>query len=188
MVYYVSQQPTAQDVTNKAKTPSILTFAAADATKVTISGGSGTTELNRSGSGWQLVKPVATPADSNRVLDWLDQLGNLNADQVVQGASSDLTQYGLSKPKLDIQVSLSSGKSASLMLGDKTPDGSDYYAQVPGDKNVYLVNAPLGDDLNSALAQPPVAKPTPTPLPTLVPTTPTILPALTPVASGTPAG
>ncbi|MGH2459175.1 MAG: DUF4340 domain-containing protein, partial [Chloroflexota bacterium] len=138
--------------------------------------------------GWQLVKPVATPADANRVQDWLDQLGNLNADQVVQGASTNLAQYGLSTPKLHVQVSLSTGKSASLMLGDKTPDGSDYYAQVPGDQHVYLVNAPLGDDLSSALAQPPVAQPSPTPLPTLVPTTPSPLPALPPAVTGTPAG
>lgn len=188
VVYYVSQQPTPQDLANKAKTPRILSFASTDATTLTISSGSSTTEVQRSNSSWQLVKPVATPADANRVQDWLDQLGSLNADQVVQGASSDLSQYGLSKPKLDVEVGLTSGKAATLKLGGKTPDGSDYYAQVPGDKNIYLVNAPLGDDLNSALAKPPVATPTPTPLPTLVPTTQTPLPAVTPPATGTPAG
>ncbi len=148
-----------------------MTFNASDATRLVISGTGQTTEIERSGASWQLVKPVQTPADATRVEGWLDQLGNLTADQVVDGAK-DLSEYGLSQPKLNVEVSLPAGKSAKLMLGDKTPDGNDYYAQVPNDKNVYLVNSPLGDDLKNALTQPPKAVPTPTPLPTLVPATP----------------
>lgn len=171
VVYYVSQQPAPQDAANKAKTPQILSFNTSDATKLVITGQDKTTEIDRSGTSWQLVKPIQTPADATRVEGWLDQLGNLNADQVVQGAA-DLSQYGLTQPKLDVEVSLAAGKSAKLVLGDKTPDGNDYYAQVPNDKQVYLVSSPLGDDLNSALANPPKAQPTPTALPTLVPVTP----------------
>lgn len=170
-VYYVSQQPSPQDAANKAKTPQILSFKTSDATKLVIAGQEKTTEIDRSGSGWQVVKPIQTSADATRVEGWLDQLGNLNADQVVQ-AASDLSQYGLAQPKLDVEISLAAGKSAKLMLGDKTPDGNDYYAQVPNDKQVYLVNSPLGDDLKSALENPPKAQPTPTALPTLVPVTP----------------
>jgi len=171
VVYYLSQQPTPQEAANKAKTPQILTFNAVDASKVVISGGDKTTEIQRSGSTWELVKPIQTPADANRVEGWVDQLSNLTADQVVENAS-DLSQYGLAQPKVNVEVSLSAGKTAKLMLGDKTPDGNDYYAQVPDDKKVYLVNSPLGDDLTNALTQPPKALPTPTPLPTLVPATP----------------
>lgn len=189
VVYYLSQQPTPQEAANKSKTPQIMSFATTDATRLVISSGEKTTEIDRSGTGWQLVKPVQTPADANRVQDWLDQLGSLNADQVVQGASTDLTQYGLSQPKLNVEVGLTAGKSTQLMLGGKTPDGNDYYAQVPNDKQVYLVNSPLGDDLNSALAQPPKAQPTPTALPTLIPPTPKPSAAAgTPAASATPAG
>lgn len=171
IVYYLSQQPTPQEASEKAKNPQILTFSAGDATKLVISGTDQTTEIERAGTSWQLVKPIQTPADANRVEGWLDQLGNLTADQVVD-AATDLSQYGLSQPKVNVEVSLQAGKTAKLMLGDKTPDGNDYYAQVPNDKKVYLVNSPLGDDLKNALTQPPKAVPTPTPLPTLVPVTP----------------
>jgi len=136
------------------------------------------------------VKPVQTPADAGRVEGWLDQLGTLTADRVINGAT-DLSQYGLSQPKVNVEVGLSANKSAKLVLGDKTPDGSDYYAQVQNDKNVYLVNAPLGDDLQSALSSPPKAVPTPTALPTLVPPSPSAVgPAVSPVATttATPAG
>lgn len=192
VVYYLSQQPTPQEAAAKAKTPQIMTFTTTEATKLVITEGSKTTEVDRSGSGWQLVKPIATPADPNRVEGWLDQLGSLTADQVVAGATN-LQQYGLSQPTLKVEVSLSAGTTAKLMLGDKTPDGNDYYAQVPNDKQVYLVSSALGDDLQSALAQPPKALPTPTALPALVPATPvpgaTIsVPVPNAAPTGTPAG
>lgn len=190
VVYAVSQQPTPDEARAKAKTPQILSFATNDATRLVISGGEKTTEVERAGSSWTLRKPIETPADAARVEGWLDQLGNLTADRVIDGAT-DLKQYGLAPAKLSVEVSLPSGKSARLLLGDKTPDGSDYYAQVANDQKVYLVSAPLGDDLQNALTAPPKATPTPTPLPTLVPGSPTAgTPAVTPSAgaTSTPAG
>lgn len=190
VVYYVSQQPTPQEAQANANNPTILSFATTDATKLVITGGGKTTEIDRTGNGWQIVKPIQTPADPSRVNDWLSQLGNLTADQKVK-SSSDLAQYGLTRPELNVTVSLQAGKSARLTLGDKTPDGNDYYAQVPNDQAVYLVSATLGDDLKSALTNPPKARPTPTPQPTLVPAiTPTAVatPSGTPSATATPAG
>lgn len=190
VVYALSNQPTPNEASAKAKTPQILSFATNDATRLVIRGGEKTTEIDRAGSTWNLVQPVQTPADAARVEGWLDQLGSLTADRVIDSAT-DLGQYGLTQPKLTVEVTLPAGKSATLRLGDKTPDGSEYYAQVPNDSRVYLVNAPLGDDLQNALTTPPKALPTPTPLPTLAPANPSATgPLATPVAgaTSTPAG
>jgi len=188
VVYVVSQQPTPQEAADKAAHPQILNFQTVDASRLVISDGSKTTELRRDGTVWNLVKPIQTPADATRVDGWLDQLSTLTADRVIEG-SSDLGQYGLAPPKLNVDVTLKDGKSARLVLGDKTPDGVDYYAQVPDQKAVYLVSAPLGDDLKSALTNPPKAQPTPTPLPTLVPNvTATLPPAATPTPAASPSG
>lgn len=190
IVYYLTQQPTPQEASAKAKTPQIMTFSANAATKLVIAGGGKTTEIDLKGSNWQLVKPITGPADASRVEDWLGQLGSLTADQVLKSPSTDLSQYGLTKPTLDVTVSLSGGKSAKLTLGAKTMDGNDYYAQVAGDKQIYLVNSPLGDDLKSALDTPPKALPTPTSAPTLIPATPKAgaTPLVPAAPTATPAG
>lgn len=171
VVYYVQQQPTPQSTAAKSN-PTVVSFSSADATKLVISSGDKSTEVSRQGSSWNLVKPETGTADSARVQGWIDQIGNLTADRAIDNPS-DLSSYGLSKPKLNVEVDLGGGKTVKLVFGDKTPDGSDYYVQVPSDpakaKAVYLISAPLGDDLISALTKPPRALPTPTPLPTLAP-------------------
>lgn len=171
VVYYVQQQPAPKSTAAKSN-PSVLSFSPTDATKLVISSGDKATEVSRQGSNWTLVKPEAGSADNARVQGWIDQIGNLTADRAIDNPS-DLSSYGLTKPKLNVEVDLGGGKTVKLVFGDKTPDGSDYYVQVPSDpakaKAVYLISAPLGDDLISALTKPPKALPTPTPLPTLAP-------------------
>jgi Domain of unknown function (DUF4340) len=189
-VYYLQKQPTAAEVAQKQKTPQIVTFASTDATKLVVSGTDKTTSIVKSGATWNLELPQPGPADNGRVNGWADQLGQLTADRVIDEAS-DLGGYGLAQPKFSVEVDLQGGKTVKLAFGDKTPDGSDYYVRFPDDqtkaKSVYLVNAPLGDDLSSALTKPPQALPTPTALPTLVPgPTSAVTPAATPLASPTP--
>lgn len=187
VVYYLQGQPTPGTASATA-TPAVVTFAPADATKLVISSGDKSTELALAGSTWNIVKPEATPADATRVQGWVDQLSALTADRVIDNAA-DLSTYGLKQPKLNLEVDLNGGKSVKLAFGDKTPDGADYYVQVLSDpakaKSVYLIGAPLGDDLASALTKPPQAVPTPTALPALAPA-PTLnapKPVATPVAT-----
>jgi hypothetical protein len=189
-VYYLQQQPTAANVAQQQKTPQIVTFASTDATKLVVSSTDKTTSLVKSGTIWNLEQPQPGPADNGRVNGWADQLGQLTADRVIDGAT-DLGTYGLAQPKFLLEVDLQGGTTVKLAFGDKTPDGSDYYVRFPDDqtkaKSVYLVNAPLGDDLSSALTKPPQAVATPAALPTLVPLPASaITPAGTPLASPTP--
>jgi hypothetical protein len=191
VVYYLQQQPAPSDQAQKANNPQIVTFASTDAQKLVITGTDKTTSVVKSGSSWNLAGPVNGPADSGRVDGWTDQIGSLTANRVLDNVT-DLSTYGLTNPKFNVEVDLTGGKSVKLAFGDKTPDGSDYYVRLPDDqskaKSVYLVNAPLGDDLSSALTTPPKAPPTPTPLPTLLPAATGTLtgPAAAPTAAGTP--
>ncbi|HLZ08771.1 MAG TPA: DUF4340 domain-containing protein, partial [Chloroflexota bacterium] len=123
---------------------------------------------------------------------WVDQIANLTAERSIDGVT-DLASYGLTSPRLNVEVDLQDGKLVKLQFGAKTPDGGAHYVRLPDDatraNSVYLIGSPLGDDLNSALAKPPVAVPTPTPFPTLVPANLTppsvVLPA---TATPTPGG
>lgn len=185
-VYYVQGQPSPQSAATPSR-PAVISFAPADATKLIVASGDKSTEVDRVGTAWNLVKPESTPADQARVQGWIDQLGTLTADRVLDNVS-DLSSYGLSQPKMNLEVDLTGGKSVTLAFGDKTPDGASYYVRLPNDpakaKSVYLISAPLGDDLTSALAKPPKALPTPTPLPALSPAptlnVPTVGPTPTP--------
>jgi hypothetical protein len=188
VVYYVTRQPAPDQASQTAATPQVLSFAPTDATKLVVSSADKTTEVAKTGTTWNVVRPEAGPADASRVEGWVDQLGSLTASRAIDNVT-DFSSYGLSQPKGSVEIDLTGGKTIKLALGDKTPDGGDYYVRMPDDttksKSVFLINAPLVDDLNSALTKPPKALPTPTPLPTLVPgnLTPPPTPAGTPTAA-----
>jgi hypothetical protein len=189
VVYYVMQQPSPDQAATK--TSPVVTFTAADATKLTVSAADKTTELDRGQNSWSIVKPEPGPAEAPQVEGWVDQMGNLTADRVIDNPS-DLTSYGLAQPKFSVEIDLKTGSAIRLEFGDKTPDGADYYVRVPSDttkaKSVFLVGAPLGDDLNASLTKPPKALPTPSPLPTLVPVTITPPPTRSASPTASPAG
>ncbi|HUX87139.1 MAG TPA: DUF4340 domain-containing protein [Chloroflexota bacterium] len=182
VVYYVSNQASPSAATASAKTPQIVTFASAEVSKLIVSSGKTTMEVDKSGANWQLVQPTKGPADPNRVQGWLDQLSALTADRVITD-TTDLGQYGLTSPTFTTEVTLTAGKKVTISFGNKTPDGGDYYARVAGSNPVYLVSATLGDDLKSAMTQPPVPVPTQTIAPTLpanaLPPTPVVVPTPT---------
>jgi hypothetical protein len=189
VVYYVMQQPSPDQ--SATKTTPVVTFTAADATKVTVSAADKTTELDRGANSWTIVKPDSGPAEASQVEGWVSQMGSLSADRVIDNPT-DLKTYGLAQPKFNVEIDLKTGSPVKLEFGDKTPDGADYYVRVSSDaakaKSVYLIGASLGDDLNAALTKPPKALPTPTPLPTLVPVTITPPPTPNTTPTSTPAG
>jgi hypothetical protein len=122
----------------------------------------------------------------------VDQLANLSAERSIDDVT-DLATYGLTSPRLNVEVDMNDGKLVKVQFGDKTPDGGAYYVRLADDalraKTVYLIGSPLGDDLNSALTKPPIALPTPTPFPTLAPASLTPPSAVLPLtATPTPGG
>ncbi|HLH72626.1 MAG TPA: DUF4340 domain-containing protein [Chloroflexota bacterium] len=179
VVFYVTKQPSSSASGANSSTPQIVSFSSTDASKLVITGGNTTMEVDKSGADWKIAQPIQGAADTNRVQGWLDQLSTLTADRVITD-TSDLGQFGLATPGFTTSVTLSSGKQISLSFGNKTPDQGDYYVRVAGTGPIYLVSATLGDDLKSALTQPPKALPTPTVAPTLPPQ------ALPPTPAGTP--
>ena len=170
-VYYSSLSP-APATGGAPTTVAVLKFTATDANKLVIAGTDKTTELQKNGDTWAIVRPARQAADSSRVESWVNQIGNLTAERSIDGVT-DLAGYGLTSPRFIVEVDMQDGKLVKVQFGDKTPDGGSYYVRLPDDatraSSVYLVGSPLGDDLNSALTKPPVAVPTPTPFPTLVP-------------------
>jgi hypothetical protein len=190
-VYYSSKSP-APETGAAPTTVAVMKFTATDAVKLVIAGTDKTTELEKKGDAWGIVRPAPQPADSSRVESWVDQIANLSAERSIDDVT-DLASYGLASPRLNVEVDMQDGKLVKVQFGDKTPDGGAYYVRLPDDgaraKSVYLIGSPLGDDLTSALTKPPVAVPTPTPFPTLVPTSLTPPSAVLPTtATPTPGG
>jgi hypothetical protein len=96
-------------------------------------------DVDRDNGKWKLTEPKPLPADQDAVSGVVTNLSNLNADAVIEENASDLKQYGLADPTLDITVKRKDGKSDEVLIGDDTPTGSGAYAKLAGSPKVVTV-------------------------------------------------
>jgi hypothetical protein len=96
--------------------------------------------LDKQGSGnWRITEPKAFNADSDAVSGMLSSISSLNADRVVEDKASDLKQYGLDQPSLQVQIETKDHTQDDLLFGDETPTGGDVYAMLQGNPKVFTV-------------------------------------------------
>src|SRR6476620_3517206 len=112
-----------------------------DELKVTSEKGDETT-LKKTNGTWQLVAPVMAAADESEASAIVNALGQLTVVRVIDENPTDLKDYGLAKPRFQVEYK-GAGASAArrILVGDKSPTGSDLFAQRNEDKRVFLIPA-----------------------------------------------
>jgi uncharacterized protein DUF4340 len=115
------------------------TFDAADVQEVKVTSESGdVTTVKKDGAAWQIVQPVQTTAAESEVTGITSALGNLEIVRVIDENPSDVAEYGLAKPRVEIEYKASKG-SGKLQLGEKTATGANMYARRNDEPRVFLV-------------------------------------------------
>jgi len=99
---------------------------------------------------WSIEQPLKYKADKSPLQSICSRLESLNSERAIKGEEVDekkLEEFGLKKPRLVARFR-ARGKEMSLALGGDAPLGESAYAQIAGDKAVYLVNKNLSPVLN----------------------------------------
>jgi hypothetical protein len=142
-IYFVdSKKPASDAAETKAKA---FTVDADQIEEIQIKPASGeASRVHKTNGSWQLVEPEKTDADQGQVTNAATSLASVEINRVVDDNPSDLAQYGLNPPKVDIAFRVK-GKNdpQHLLLGEKTATGSDLYAKTPDQKRVFLIAAYL---------------------------------------------
>ena len=105
------------------------------------------TRLQKSGSDWQIVSPTKAQPDTAEVSGLTSSLSTLEVERVVDENPPDLKEYGLAQPRMQIAFK-SGGQEQRLLIGQKTPPGSDLYAKRASDNRVFLIPAHLESTFN----------------------------------------
>jgi hypothetical protein len=121
--------------------PKILALTVADITALSIhKKGEDPIVLTKDSSGkWQITAPKALAADQDAVGNVISPLAALNSDRLVEAKAADLSQYGLSQPSVDVQITAKDKKVSELLIGDDTPTGNGAYAAIAGDPRVFTM-------------------------------------------------
>jgi hypothetical protein len=101
-----------------------------------------TTTVKKENGAWQMTAPVATKADESEVSGITNSLGQIAVTRVVDENPSDLKEYGLATPRIEINFKAGGDKDyRKLYIGDKSPTGGDLFAKRNDEKKVFLIPA-----------------------------------------------
>jgi len=128
----------AADAANAA--PKFLSVNEADASKLNLKKKDSELVLAKNSSGnWQITTPQLLAADSYAVSNLFGLISPLISERVVEEKASNLSQYGLAQPALEVDVTSKDNKTQKLLIGDETPSGNAAFAKMDGDPRVFTV-------------------------------------------------
>lgn len=97
---------------------------------------------------WELEGYDNSLISSSAINAAADNLASIYASRIMEENQENKSAYGLDNPKIYADVILNEGENYTLYIGDKSPDGSGYYAAVTNDPKIYLVSAGVVNNFN----------------------------------------
>ncbi|HEX8713491.1 MAG TPA: DUF4340 domain-containing protein [Terracidiphilus sp.] len=152
-VLYWSSHHKAEKKVSANSSPVILKVDPAAVTALSIHKlDSAPVALARTSSGaWQISAPTTLPANQQTVKDMLGDLSPLSGQRIIATNATDLQNYGLDKPSVELDIVEKGGAEKKLLFGDNTPTGDSAYAMVAGDPRVFTTYAFHKTDLSKNL-------------------------------------
>jgi Domain of unknown function (DUF4340) len=139
-LYWSNRHPkTAYPAASATVSPTILNINPANVTAFTIKTKDAppVTLARVANQAWQITAPRPMHADPEQVSMLLSALEPLTAQEVVTNSASDLSQYGLASPTIEIDVTQKGRPAQRLLIGDNTPVGGASYAMVAGNPRIF---------------------------------------------------
>ena len=78
-----------------------------------------------------------------------DAIATLYATRIMEQDQSQKALYGFNTPTVKAEVIMRKGENFTLLVGDKAPDNSGYYATVTGDNKIYLITETSVENFNT---------------------------------------
>ena len=127
-----------------------------DIVSVAVRAAGGEAAFRRGADGaWAFDEEPPLPVNPDRWGGVTLLLSGPEVERVLSGASG-ASDFGLDAPSAVVSVGLADGSVVTARLGDRTPDGRNFYAQAAGQGAVALVNAPWGEALTRLVSEPPL--------------------------------
>jgi len=142
-IYFVTWKTPEGGDTGK-KTDKVFAGVQADKIEeIRISSASGeATTVKKDNATWQVVTPVAAKADETEVSGITSALATTDIVRVIDENPTSLNDYGLSNPRIEVDFKVAGDKDyRKLLIGEKSPTGSDLFAQRNDEKRVFLIPA-----------------------------------------------
>jgi hypothetical protein len=106
------------------------------------------TRLQKAGDkGWQIVAPATAEPDPAEVAGLTSNLASLELQRVVDENPPDLKEYELAPARIEVTFK-AAGQQQTLLIGAKTPPGTDLYAKRAAENRVFLIPSHVESTFN----------------------------------------
>lgn len=111
---------------------------------------SGSYELEKKESEWNIKSPVAGAVDETMLSSLLTDITGAKAAEVVSENVDDPAKYGLDKSKMSLTARLTTGGERTIAIGSKVDE--NYYAKVSDRPQLLKIDSLFYEKLNTKLA------------------------------------
>jgi hypothetical protein len=140
-IYFVTwKQPDTPDPGKKLE--KVFTVASDKIVEIQVTSASGEgATAKKEGGTWKLTEPAAA-ADEAELSGLANTLATVDVVRIVDENPTNLNDYGLSNARIAVAFKAEGDKDyRRLLLGEKTPTGSDLFARRNDEKKVFLIPA-----------------------------------------------
>jgi hypothetical protein len=123
-----------------------------DINQIMLTRGGQTVTFENKDNKWTITQPVNAPADDSTINSIIGDLVSARITRDIQASADNLKNFGLTEPKVKLEVKLKNGQSHKIELGDKDFSGASVYARVDGGQNVALLSGSLLTSTDKDLA------------------------------------
>lgn len=139
-IYYDSKNPSTDSGTGQERVFKTANGDTID--EITVKGESGdVTTIKKDDKTWKVTAPVAASASASDASNLASALAGIEVMRILEENPTNLGEYGLEKPRIQIDFKGKDQPEGHLYLGDKTPTGAALYARRNDEKAVFLIAA-----------------------------------------------
>src|SRR5665647_3276989 len=141
--YVIISKKKGSDTTNEATTTQNLTILSIDSAKVsevTVKNKDILLDFTKNGTDWVLKSPVGLKTNKDQISTLISGITGITPDKLIEEKASNLNQYGLDNPVLEIVILSTENKAQTLEFGNKTPTQDGYYLMDMASNKVVTVS------------------------------------------------
>ncbi len=97
---------------------------------------------------WKSAEDDDLPLNQSNAENMKNAFAKVNSSRTITEGMEDLASFGLDNPAIHVVVTDHDGAKTDLLIGDKLPVGSGYYAILNGGKEIYVINNSFYNNFN----------------------------------------
>ncbi|MGB8452965.1 MAG: DUF4340 domain-containing protein [Anaerocolumna sp.] len=102
---------------------------------------------------WKNSEDELFPVNQTYAENMMNAFTELTSTRTITEGVEDLSNFGLDKPEISVDVTDKDGKNTGIALGSEVPVAGGYYASLDGDSKVYIVSASFYNNFNYTLTE-----------------------------------